>query len=118
MGNVTPAPVFALLFMVLLGAIPRRYRYLRLPAVIGWIVVWIDGVLTGHWTDTLGVAITAFALLWPFMTAGHGRTGKSEGRRPTHRSQRTPPQLSGSRQVRQGTQPEECSGNRGIPGER
>ncbi|MFK0244094.1 hypothetical protein ACIQUM_05305 [Amycolatopsis azurea] len=75
MGGVTPALLFALLFMVALGAIPRRYWYLQLPAVLGWVLVWIDSEFTGHWTDSLGVAITFLSLLWLALT------GRRSGRR-------------------------------------
>ncbi|OLZ58107.1 hypothetical protein [Amycolatopsis keratiniphila] len=56
--------MFAVLFMVLLGGIPRRYWYLQLPAVLGWV----NSEFTGQWTDTLGLAITGFSLLWLALT--------------------------------------------------
>ncbi|WP_340687880.1 hypothetical protein LCL61_17950 [Amycolatopsis coloradensis] len=68
MGTVNPALVFAVLFMVLLGGIPRRYWYLQLPAVLGWVLVWVDSEFTGQWTDTLGLAITVFSLSWLALT--------------------------------------------------
>ncbi|MFI9457020.1 hypothetical protein [Amycolatopsis sp. NPDC052450] len=80
MGGITPALVLALLFMVLLGAIPRRYWYLQLPAVLGWVLVWIDSAFTGHWTDSLGVAITVFSLLWLALTGKRARSGSDPGR--------------------------------------
>lgn len=68
MGAFTPALVFAILFMVLLALVPRRYWYLQLPAVLGWVLVWWDGEFTGHWTDSLGVTVTGFSLLWLALT--------------------------------------------------
>jgi hypothetical protein len=64
MDEVTPTLVLAMLFMVLLGAIPRRHWYVQLPAVLGWVLVWLDSEFTGHWTDVLGVAVTSLSLLW------------------------------------------------------
>ncbi len=73
MGPITLPLVFALLFMVLLGTIPRRYWYVQLPAVLGWTLVWIDSEFTGHWTDSLGVTITGFSLLWLALTGERRR---------------------------------------------
>lgn len=73
MGALTPALVFAVLFMVLLALIPRRYWYLQLPAVLGWVLVWWDGEFTGHWTDSLGVTVTGFSLLWLALTGERRR---------------------------------------------
>ncbi|GLZ28056.1 hypothetical protein Lesp02_02460 [Lentzea sp. NBRC 105346] len=56
--------VLAALFMVALAFIPRRYWYIQLPAVLGWVLVWIDGQFTGHWTDSLGTSVTGLSLLW------------------------------------------------------
>jgi uncharacterized membrane protein YjjB (DUF3815 family) len=80
MGGITPALVFALLFMVLLGAIPRRYWYVQLPAVLGWVLVWIDSAFTGHWTDSLGVTITIFSLLRLALTGQRARSGTDPDR--------------------------------------
>ncbi|KZB84763.1 hypothetical protein [Amycolatopsis regifaucium] len=74
MGGSTPVLVFALLFMALLAVIPRRYWCMQLPAVLGWVMVWIDSAFTGHWTDSLGVAITAFSLLWLALTGKRARS--------------------------------------------
>lgn len=73
MGAFTPALVFAILFMVLLALVPRRYWYLQLPAVLGWVLVWWDGEFTGHWTDSLGVTVTGFSLLWLALTGERRR---------------------------------------------
>jgi hypothetical protein len=76
MGELNLALVLAMLFMVVLGLIPRRYWYIQLPAVLGWVLVWVDGEFTGHWTDSLGIAVTAFSLLWLAMT-GERRSDRS-----------------------------------------
>jgi hypothetical protein len=60
--------VFAGLFMGALAFTPRRYRHLQLMAVAGWALVWFDGELTKHWTDSLGLAITCLAMLLLAMT--------------------------------------------------
>lgn len=73
MGVFTPALVFAVLFLVLLALVPRRYWYLQLPAVLGWVLVWWDGEFTGHWTDSLGVTVTGFSLLWLALTGERRR---------------------------------------------
>ncbi|WP_410585482.1 hypothetical protein [Amycolatopsis sp. lyj-108] len=80
MGGITPALVFALLFMVLLSVIPRRYWYLQLSAVLGWVLVWIDSAFTGHWTDSLGLAITVFSLLWLALIWKRARSGTDPDR--------------------------------------
>lgn len=64
MGSLSPLLVLAMLFMVLLGAIPRRYWYVQLSAVLGWVLVWVDGEFTGHWTDAVGLAVTGLSLMW------------------------------------------------------
>jgi hypothetical protein len=73
MIEFSPVLVLALLFMVALVFIPRRYWYVQLPAVLGWVLVWFDGEFTGHWTDSLGVAVTGLSLLWLAMTAQRGK---------------------------------------------
>ncbi|CAL9468713.1 hypothetical protein SUDANB95_02775 [Actinosynnema sp. ALI-1.44] len=52
----------AMLVMAAFAAIPRRARHLRLPAVLGWALVWLDGRLTGHVGDLLGLLVTATSL--------------------------------------------------------
>jgi len=76
MIEFSPALLFAVLFMVALAFIPRRYRYLQLAAVLGWVLIWFDGKFTGQWTDALGLAVTALSLLWLAMTAER-REGRS-----------------------------------------
>ncbi len=56
--------VLAALVMLSFAAIPRRYWYVQLPAVLGWALVWFDGELTGHWSDSLGLAVTGISMLW------------------------------------------------------
>lgn len=73
MGEISPTLVAAMLFMVLLGLVPRRYWYVQLPAVLGWVLVWVDCEFTGHWTDSLGVAVTGFSLLWLALTGERRR---------------------------------------------
>ena len=48
--------------MVMFAGIPRRHRHLQLTAVLGWVVVWLDNEIRGHWSDYLGVAIVAASL--------------------------------------------------------
>ncbi|MEV6236697.1 hypothetical protein [Lentzea sp. NPDC051838] len=69
MIEFSPVLVFAVLFLVALALIPYRYWYVKLPAVLGWVLVWFDGEFTGHWTDSLGLAVTGLSLLWLLMTA-------------------------------------------------
>ncbi|RAS67340.1 hypothetical protein C8D87_103679 [Lentzea atacamensis] len=68
MGSPSPVLVLVMLSMVLLGAIPRRYWYVQLPAVLGWVLVWADSQLTGHWTDVLGLVVTGLSLMWLWAT--------------------------------------------------
>lgn len=56
--------VSAALVMLSFAAIPRRNWYVQLPAVLGWALVWFDGEFTGHWTDSLGLAVTGLSVLW------------------------------------------------------
>lgn len=56
--------VWAALVMLSFAAIPRRYWYVQLPAVLGWALVWFDGEFTGHWSDSLGLAVTGISMLW------------------------------------------------------
>lgn len=56
--------VFGVLFMVALALIPRRLWRVQLPAVLGWSLVWVDGQWANHWTDSLGLAVTGYSLLW------------------------------------------------------
>ena len=69
MIEFSPALVFAVLFMVGLAFIPYRHWYLKVPAVLGWVLIWFDGDFTGHWTDSLGLAVTGLSLFWLLMTA-------------------------------------------------
>lgn len=61
---MTAALVLALLVLVGFALIPRRLWYVKLPAVLGWVAVWSDGVWTTDWWDSLGAAVTATALLF------------------------------------------------------
>lgn len=47
----------ALLVMVSFAAVPRRWWYAQLPAVLGWALVWFDNEVTGHWTDAAGLLV-------------------------------------------------------------
>ena len=47
--------------MAAFALIPRRYRYSRLPAVLGWAIVWIDNRLTWHWIDLTGLTAISLA---------------------------------------------------------
>jgi hypothetical protein len=43
MGALNLTLVWATLVMLSFCAIPRRYWYVQLPAVLGWALVWFDG---------------------------------------------------------------------------
>lgn len=73
MGEISLTLILAMLFIVLLGLIPRRYWYVQVPAVLGWVLVWADGEYTGHWTDSAGVSVTGLSLLWLAMTGQRQR---------------------------------------------
>lgn len=62
--NATTAVAVGLatLIMVSFAAIPRHRRYVRLAAVLGWALVWLDGKLAGHVADLLGLLVTATSL--------------------------------------------------------
>ncbi|ONI85362.1 hypothetical protein ALI144C_13825 [Actinosynnema sp. ALI-1.44] len=62
-----PVLVVAMLVMVSLALIPQR-RYLRVMAVLGWVVVWLDDQVSGHWSDWLGAAVV-IACLGMFVSA-------------------------------------------------
>lgn len=64
MGSLNLTLIWAALVMLSFCAIPRRYWYVRLPAVCGWALVWFDGEFTGHWTDSSGLAVTGVSMLW------------------------------------------------------
>ena len=68
--------VFAVFFMVSLALIPRRLWRVQLPAVLGWALVWVDGEWANHWTDSVGLAVTGYSLLWLWLHWNNG------GRRP------------------------------------
>ena len=62
-GSLNLTLVWAALVMLSFFAIPRRYWRFQLPAVLGWTLVWFDGEFTGHWTDSLGLAVTGVSML-------------------------------------------------------
>lgn len=80
MGSPNLTLVWAALVMLSFFAIPQRYWYVQLPAVLGWTLVWFDGEFTGHWTDSLGLAIAGFSLLWLWF----GKPADSAERRGHH----------------------------------
>ena len=63
MGSLDLTLVWAALVMLSFCAIPRRHRYVRLSAVLGWALVWFDGGFAGHWSDSLGLAVTGVGML-------------------------------------------------------
>ncbi len=63
MGSLNLTLIWAALVMLSFAAIPRRYWYVRLPAVLGWVLVWFDGEFTAQWTDLLGLAVTGASML-------------------------------------------------------
>lgn len=56
--------VGAMLVMVLLAGIPRRLWFVQLSAVLGWALVWVDGRISAHWPDVLGLVVTGASLSW------------------------------------------------------
>ncbi|WP_330275914.1 hypothetical protein OG205_10025 [Lentzea sp. NBC_00516] len=64
MESLNPTLIWAALVLLSFAAIPRRYWYVQLPAALGWVLVWFDGEFTGHWTDSLGLAVTGVSMLW------------------------------------------------------
>lgn len=72
--------VWAALVMLSFAAIPRRYWYVQLPVVLGWALVWFDGEFTGHWSDSLGLAVTGVSMLWLWFVIPSDNT-RRRGRR-------------------------------------
>lgn len=70
--------VLAAAVMVAFALIPRRLWYLRLPAVLGWALVWVDGAWANHWTDSVGLTVTGLSLLWWWLVGDR----HPDGRRP------------------------------------
>lgn len=69
--------VLAAAVMAAFALIPRRLWCLRLPAVLGWALIWVDGTWATHWTDSAGLAVTGLSLLWWLVGDRH-----PDGRRP------------------------------------
>jgi hypothetical protein len=57
----------AVLVMVSFVAIPWRYRYWRLLAVLGWSLVWFDSRFTAAWADWVGVGLVVLSLAATFV---------------------------------------------------
>lgn len=74
--------VWAALVMLSFAAIPRRYWYVQLPAVLGWALVWFDSEFTGHWSDSLGLAVTGVSLLWLWFVIPSDDTRRRGRREP------------------------------------
>lgn len=74
--------VWATLVMLSFCAIPRRYWYIQLPAVLGWALVWFDSEFAGHWTDSLGLAVTGVSMLWLWFAPPPEKTRQRNRREP------------------------------------
>jgi hypothetical protein len=57
-----PALILAVLIMVSLAFIPRRYRLQQVLAVLGWAAIWVDNEITGHWLEWVGGTVMVAAL--------------------------------------------------------
>ncbi|HET6703789.1 hypothetical protein [Amycolatopsis sp.] len=65
----------AVLVMISFVAIPRRYRYWRLPAVVGWSLVWFDSRLTPALHDWIGLVIVVLTLVTVLVQSQRARRG-------------------------------------------
>ncbi|MEU3648804.1 hypothetical protein AB0E59_35905 [Lentzea sp. NPDC034063] len=72
--------VWAALVLLSFFAIPRRHWRFQLPAVLGWVLVWFDGEFTGHWTDSLGLAVTGVSMLGLWFVTPSGDVERKDRR--------------------------------------
>lgn len=80
MGSLNLTLVWAAFVMLSFLAIPRRFWRFQVPAMLGWALVWFDGEFVGHWTDSLGLAVTGVSLIMLWFVRSPGETEQREPR--------------------------------------
>jgi hypothetical protein len=87
---LTPPLLPAVVGMVLLALVPRRWRVLQLLAVLGWAAVWVDNQLNVAWLDGIGLAAAACGLVGIACAASRKRPLGQHGAVRPHGPSRPP----------------------------